>query len=117
MNRNNLRDFCLNLTAAVEEFPFGPDAAVFKVMGKMFALIPVAGDPPSISLKSDPVEAVMLRQMYAAVQAGYHMNKKHWNTIILDVIVPQNRMFEWIDESYSLVVAGLKKSERKMFEK
>lgn len=112
MNRNDLRDFCLQQTGAVEEFPFGPDAAVFKVMGKMFALIPVATAPLSISLKCDPVEAVMLREMYAAVIPGYHMNKKHWNTVTVDGEIPDERIYEMIEDSYTLVRKKLKKAER-----
>ena len=112
MNRNDLRDFCLAQTGAVEEFPFGPDAAVFKVMGKMFALIPVSADPLSISLKCDPVEAVMLREMYDAVNPGYHMNKKHWNTVTVDGEIPDERIHEMIEDSYTLVRKKLKKGER-----
>ena len=117
MNRNELRDYCLSMTGAVEEFPFGFDVAVFKVKGKMFALLPVVTDPMTISLKSDPIEAVMLREMYQAVQPGYHQNKKHWNTVELDGSIPDREVYSMIDHSYECVVRGLKRSEREQLEK
>ncbi|MDQ7035149.1 MAG: MmcQ/YjbR family DNA-binding protein [Anaerolineae bacterium] len=116
MNRNDLCDKCLSLSGAVEEFPFGPDAAVYKVRGKMFALIPVAADPPTISLKSDPVEAEMLREMYIAVQPGYHLNKKHWNTVTVDGEIPEAQIIEMIDDSYTLVRQKLSKKEQKVLQ-
>lgn len=116
MNRNNLRDFCLNLTGAVEDFPFGPDAAVFKVKNKMFALIPVDVKPPSISLKCDPIEAVLLREMYEAVQPGYHLSKKHWNTVTVDGEIPDARIYEMIEDSYTLVRKKLTKKDRQALE-
>ena len=75
LDRDTLRDYCLKQKGAAAEFPFGPDAEVFKVIGKMFALIPVNADPATISLKCDPTLAVMLRQTYPAVTSAYHMNK------------------------------------------
>ena len=113
MKRNDLRDKCLSLTGAVEEFPFGVDVAVFKVTGKMFALIPIAAEPPSISLKSDPIEAEMLRQMYDAVQPGYHLNKKHWNTVTVTGAIPEERIMEMIEDSYTLVRQKLSQKEQK----
>jgi predicted DNA-binding protein (MmcQ/YjbR family) len=113
MNRNELRDKCLSLTGAIEEFPFGPDAAVFKVSGKMFALIPVAADPPSISLKSDLIEAEMLRKMYDVVQPGYHLNKKHWNTVTVTGEIPEEQLIEMIEDSYTLVRQKLSRKEQK----
>jgi predicted DNA-binding protein (MmcQ/YjbR family) len=114
MNRNDLRDICLRLTGVAEEFPFGPDAAVFKVGGKMFALIPVVVDPPTISLKSDPLEAAMLRKMYTAVQPGYHLNKKHWNTVTVDGEIPDGQVIEMIEDSYTLVRQNLSKKDQKL---
>lgn len=116
LNRTSLRDYCLSMTGAYEEFPFGPEAAVFKVKNKMFALIPVDEDPPSISLKCDPVEAVILRENYKAVQPGYHMNKKHWNTVTSDGEIEDDRLHEMIEDSYILVRQKLKKSEQKELE-
>ena len=113
LTRNDLREKCLSLTGAIEEFPFGPDAAVFKVSGRMFALIPIAADPPSISLKSDPIEAEMLRQMYDSVQPGYHLNKKHWNTVTVTGNIPAERIMEMIEDSYTLVRQKLSQKEQK----
>lgn len=113
LNRTSLRDYCLSMTGSYEEFPFGPEAAVFKVKNKMFALIPVDADPPSISLKCDPIEAIILRETYEAVQPGYHLNKKHWNTVTLDGEIDNQRFKEMIEDSYILVRQKLKKSEQK----
>lgn len=95
----------------VEERPFGPDTVVFKVVGKIFALI---GDnePLQVNLKCDPDEAIFLRQMYTAVQPGYHMNKRHWNTVTVDDSIPEEEVWQMIDSSYNLVVGGLKKADR-----
>lgn len=112
LDRNALRDYCLSRKAAKAEFPFGPEAEVFKVMGKMFALIPTDANPPSISLKCDPVLAEMLRQTYPAVIPGYHLNKRHWNTVTSDGSVPDDELLEMIDNSYALVVKGLTKADR-----
>ena len=112
-----LRRHCLNQKAAVEEFPFGPEARVFKVMGKMFALIPVEANPPSISLKCDPLLAQALRETYEAIQPAYHMNKKHWNMVIIDGTVSDDEVREMIDASYDLVVSGLTRKDRDTLEK
>jgi predicted DNA-binding protein (MmcQ/YjbR family) len=98
---------------AVEDYPFGDDAAVFKVAGKMFALVSLGSPPGSVSLKCDPDAAVELRGQYAAITAGYHLNKRHWNTVTLDGSVPDEELLELIDHSYELVVAGLTRAERK----
>ncbi len=111
MDRAALRDYCLSKAGTTAEFPFGPDAEVFKVIGKMFALIPTDA-PLSISLKCDPALAEILRQTYPAVIPGYHLSKKHWNTVSVDGSVPQDEVLEMIDHSYELVVKGLKKAER-----
>jgi predicted DNA-binding protein (MmcQ/YjbR family) len=112
MDRLDLREYCMGLKASTAEFPFGPDAEVFKVMGKVFAIIPVTDDLPSISLKCDPIRADMLRQTYPAVQPGYHLSKRHWNTVTLDGTIPEDEVLELIDHSYDLVVKGLKKMDR-----
>jgi predicted DNA-binding protein (MmcQ/YjbR family) len=116
MNRNELRDYCLSMTGAVEEFPFGVDVAVFKVKGKMFALLPVVADPMTISLKSDPIEAVMLREMYQSVQPGYHLNKKHWNTVTLNGEVPDEQICEMIEDSYTLVRQSLTRKDQQVLQ-
>ena len=108
-----LRQTLLNKKRATEETPFGPEALVYKVMGKMFALIAWQSDPLSISLKCDPDFALVLRTQYPAITAGYHLNKKHWNSVKLDDSVPEKLLIDMIDDSYDLVVKGLKKADRK----
>ncbi|MBW1708710.1 MAG: MmcQ/YjbR family DNA-binding protein [Deltaproteobacteria bacterium] len=112
MDIDTLRAYLLKKPEAKEEFPFGPEAMVFKVMGKMFALVAWAENPLRVSLKCDPDLALSLREVYKAVQPAYHMNKRHWNTVVLDKTVPNNEIFTMIDDSYELVVKGLKKTER-----
>lgn len=108
----SLRDYCLSMLGSYEEFPFGPEAAVFKVKNKMFALIPIDIEPPSISLKCDPKEAIILRETYESVQAGYHLNKTHWNTVTINGEIDNQRLKEMIEDSYILVRQKLKKSEQ-----
>jgi predicted DNA-binding protein (MmcQ/YjbR family) len=110
MNREELRAYCLSLRGTAEEFPFGEGVAVFKVVGKVFALLSTDGS--SISLKCDPVRAVMLRDTYPAVTAGYHLNKKHWNSVQLDGSVPDDEVTDMIEHSYQLVVNGLTKVQK-----
>ena len=100
-------------TGATEERPFGPEVIVFKVGGKMFALVAWQETPLRLTLKCVPDHAQALRAIYPAVTAGYHMNKRHWNTIILDGSVPEEELWEMIDESYTLVVGKLTKKLRK----
>jgi predicted DNA-binding protein (MmcQ/YjbR family) len=92
---------------AVETYPFGPDTAVYKVAGKMFALLPHSPEPPHLSLKCDPEWAEVLRNAYDAVQPGYHLNKKHWNTIVLDGSISDDELDELIQHSYRLVAESL----------
>lgn len=108
MDIETFRNYCLAKKGVTEGFPFDQDTLVFKVMGKMFALTDV-DTFISINLKCKPDKATVLREQYAAVQPGYHMNKTHWNTIITDGSVADNLLFEWIDHSYNLVVTGLTK--------
>ena len=96
---------------AFEDRPFGPETAVFKVMRKMFGLLGDE-DPLAANLKCDPDEAVFLRQMYTAVQPGYHMNKRHWNTVTVDGTIPDDEIRQMVDASYNLVVKSLKKADR-----
>ena len=112
MNFESLRQYLLGRPGASEEFPFGPSAMVFKVRGKMFALIAVQENPLSLNLKCDPEEAQALRDVFDAVQPGYHMNKAHWNTVLLDGSIPTGELQRMIDRSYGLVVRGMKKAER-----
>ena len=111
-NARELIAYCLTMTGAYEDFPFGNDVSVMKVKDKMFALVPHDADPPSISLKCDPIEAQMLREMYEAITGGYHLNKKHWNTITLTGEVPNDRLREMIEDSYALVVQKLPKKQQ-----
>jgi len=107
-----LRAYLLAKPGTTEELPFGPDALVFKVLGKMFALVAWQATPLTISLKCDPNLALLLRGTYAAVRPGYHLNKRHWNTVTLDGEVPEDEMEEIIDASYDLVVRGMTKAQR-----
>jgi predicted DNA-binding protein (MmcQ/YjbR family) len=100
------------LPSAAEGFPFGATAAVLTVGGKMFAIVDVGDGPGSVSLKCDPGYAVALREQYPAVTAGYHLNKRHWNTVTLDGSVPDDVLDEWIQDSYALIVAGLPRASR-----
>lgn len=102
MNVETLRNYCLSKKNAVESFPFGDDTLVFKINGKIFALANLDGDP-TVNLKCDPALALELREEHPCVIPGYHMNKRHWNTIILDGSVPDSLIFGWIDHSYELV--------------
>jgi predicted DNA-binding protein (MmcQ/YjbR family) len=112
MNIEQLREYCIKKKGVTEEFPFGEETLVFKVMGKMFLLASLDSVPLQINIKCDPEKAIELREEYEAVQPGYHMSKKHWNTVIIDGSIPAKKIFEWIDDSYDLVVAGLKKSDK-----
>ena len=112
MEVETLRTYLIEKQGASEDRPFGPEAMVFKVMGKMFALVGWKQDPLRVTLKCDPDDALALRDQYEAVQPGYYMNKRHWNTITLDGSIPHEEILRMIDSSYSLVVRGLKKSLR-----
>ena len=109
MNIEEFRKYCLSKKGVTEEFPFGEVTLVFKVMGKMFALTNLDSDF-SVNLKCDPVLAIDLREQYSSVLPGYHMNKKHWNTIIIDGRISNKLIYEWIDHSYQLVVDQLPKT-------
>lgn len=111
MNRAELVAYLLSRKGATVEQPFGPEADVFKVMGKMFALIPT-DDPLRVSLKCDPAFAVILRDTYPAVTPAYHMSKIHWNGIAVDGSIADDEIEEWIDDSYALVVKGLTRAKR-----
>ena len=111
MNAEQLRAFCLDFNAATEEFPFTPETSVFKVRGKMFALSALDAEPLRINLKCDPDEAVRLREEHSAIAPGYHMNKRHWNTVTVGEL-PERMVRELIEDSYDLVVAGLPRAER-----
>ena len=112
MTRDHVLDVCSKLPNAVEDYPFGDDVAVFKVGGKMFALVMLTDEPGSVNLKCAPDWALELRAMHAGVRPGYHQNKRHWNTVDLDGTIDDTDLQEMIDHSYELVISGLPRSER-----
>ena len=112
MNFDAARAYLLKRPDAFEDFPFGPDVYVYKVRNKMFATLVEVEGLARMNLKCDPAEAAILRDMFDAVVPGYHMNKTHWNTVMLDGSIPRGELERMVDRSYGLVVKGLKKSER-----
>ena len=109
MNIETLQAYCLSKPGAEETLPFGPDTLVYKVNNKVFLLVGLNSDPLQFNVKCDPEKALELREQYPCVIPGYHMNKKHWNTIIVDGSVSSAQLKEWIDWSYELVSGGKKK--------
>jgi predicted DNA-binding protein (MmcQ/YjbR family) len=103
MDIETLREYCLNKPGVEETLPFGADTLVYKVTGKIFLITGLNEERVSFNVKCDPDLAIELREQYECVQPGYHMNKKHWNTIIVDGSVPNKKLAEWIDHSYKLV--------------
>ncbi|RRB06972.1 MmcQ/YjbR family DNA-binding protein [Larkinella rosea] len=110
MNIETLRQYCLSKNGATESFPFGEETLVFKVGGKMFALTSLNDAPLSVNLKCDPERAAELREQYQAVRPGYHMNKVHWNTVLIDGTIRESELKRWIDHSYELIVQSLPKA-------
>jgi predicted DNA-binding protein (MmcQ/YjbR family) len=108
MDLEQFRAYCLNKPGTVEETPFGPDTLVFKVRGKMFALASLDEIPTRANLKCDPDLALELRDRYEEVTPGYHMNKKHWNTVEIECRIPDAEIRRMIDHSYALVASRLK---------
>lgn len=111
-----MRTYLLERPEAVEDFPFGPDVAVFKIKGKMFATLATQDGVARTNLKCDPDEAQALRDIFTGVLPGYHMNKKHWNTVLLDGSVPDYEIARMMDRSYGLIVKSLRKTERQALE-
>ena len=112
MTRDEVLELCAGLPAAVEDYPFGDGVAVFKVGGRMFALVPLEGSPGSVNLKCDPGLALELRDRYPSVRPGYHQNKRHWNTVELDSSIDDDEIRWMIDHSYDLVVRSLPRAVR-----
>jgi predicted DNA-binding protein (MmcQ/YjbR family) len=108
-----LRDLCLAFPGSLETFPFGPQTSVFKVDGKIFALSRLAQSPLRVSLKCEPLLAEQLREAHRAVLPGYHLNKRHWNTVIIDGSIPEPMIRDMIEDSYDLVVSKLPLSRRR----
>jgi predicted DNA-binding protein (MmcQ/YjbR family) len=117
MNQETLRDYCLSLPGVTEELPFGPDTLVFKVMGKVFLLTPMDEVSFTFNVKCDPEIAEELRSQYSDVLPGYHMNKKHWNTVRITGSIPSDELFTFVKNSYDLVVKSLTKSLKQELEK
>ena len=117
MDIEQIRDYCLSMQKVEEETPFGPETLVFKVCGKIFLLLSLDSEELRFNVKCDPDKATELREEFFCVLPGYHMNKKYWNTIIVDGSVPSGRLKEWIDHSYELVVDGLPKKLRAEFKR
>lgn len=113
MNIETLREYCLSRPGAEETLPFGPDNLVYKINGKMFLLVGLDNDPLQFNVKCDPDKALELREEYSCVLPGYHMNKKHWNTIVVDGSVPTRQLKEWIDDSYHLVARPAGKKHKR----
>ncbi|MEU9306225.1 MmcQ/YjbR family DNA-binding protein [Streptomyces sp. NBC_00080] len=113
MTPQELRALCLSFNAAVEDFPFRPEISVFKVGGKLFALTTLDARPLTVNLKCDPDDAVRLRGEHEGlIVPGWHMNKRHWNTVTVDGELPDRLVRELVEDSYDLVVAGLPRAER-----
>jgi predicted DNA-binding protein (MmcQ/YjbR family) len=106
-----IRDYCLKKKGVTEGFPFGEGTLVFKVINKLFCLSNL--EPPiSINIKCEPEKALELREKYEGVIPGYHMNKKHWNTVEINSDIPGKEVLSWIDDSYNLVVKGLTQKDK-----
>ncbi len=112
MNIEEFREYCLSKKGVTEETPFGPDTLVYKVMGKIFALTSLDTEVFRINLKNLPEKNVELRANFDFVEAGYHMNKQHWNTVYIDFRLKTNQLKEWIDESYQIVADSLTKKQK-----
>jgi predicted DNA-binding protein (MmcQ/YjbR family) len=112
VNARELRDCCLGHAGAAEEFPFGEITSVFKVAGKVFALSALDREPLAVSVKCEPELAEQLRNTYAAVRPGYHLNKRHWNTVTVDGSLPDQLVRDMIEDSYDLVVSALPRRVR-----
>lgn len=116
MKLQRIRDHLLAMTGSEETTPFGPEVLVYKVGGKMFALLGWQNLPVTVNLKCDPERAVLLREEHAAIAPGYHMNKQHWNTLTLDRTLDDALVFELVQHSYDLIVASLTKKARAALE-
>lgn len=112
MNLKETIEYCLSKKSAFEDYPFGPEPIVIKVCSKMFAIISEKDNRVSISLKCDPMLAQNLRQQYESVKPGYHLNKEHWNTVVVNDSIPVSEVKWMIDHSYQLIIKSLTKKER-----
>jgi predicted DNA-binding protein (MmcQ/YjbR family) len=112
MRPAELRQLCLSFPGAEETFPFGPETSVFKIAGRMFALSRLAAEPLKVSLKCEPLLAEQLREAHGAILPGYHLNKRHWNTVVIDGSLPEQAVRDMIEDSYDLVVSRLSAARR-----
>ncbi|HEX3616572.1 MAG TPA: MmcQ/YjbR family DNA-binding protein [Solirubrobacteraceae bacterium] len=112
MNAAELRDCCLSLLGTEEQFPFGPDTSVFKVGGKIFAISRLAEYPLRVSVKCEPTLAAELRKAHPAVIPGYHLNKRHWNTVTIDGSLPDEMIADMVEDSYDLIVSNLPRAQQ-----
>ncbi|MFN8145230.1 MAG: MmcQ/YjbR family DNA-binding protein [Bacteroidia bacterium] len=117
MNIETLRSYCIQKPMVTEEFPFDEVTLVFKVLNKAFLLTGLDGLGLQFNVKCDPEKAIELREQYSCVLPGYHMNKKHWNTIVDDGTVTDKQLKDWIDHSYDMVVAGMPKKDQEKLRK
>ena len=117
MDIEQLREYCLSKQQVVEDTPFGPETLVFKVGGKIFLLLSLDSEDLRFNVKCDPDKAIELREEFFCVLPGYHMNKKYWNTVIVDGSVSSGQLKEWIDHSYDQVVDSLPKKLKAQFKR
>ncbi len=113
MDQDSLRSLCLSFEGSMETFPFGHRTSVFKVAGKMFALSRLGEDPLRVSLKCEPLLAEQLRDAHSAITAGYHLNKRHWNTVVIDGSLSDRVICKMVEDSYDLVLSGLPRVRRR----
>ncbi|HNW54295.1 MAG TPA: MmcQ/YjbR family DNA-binding protein [Bacteroidales bacterium] len=114
MNIEELRDYCISKPAVSESFPFDESTLVFKVAGKMFLLTDLVG-PLSMNIKNTPEKVLEIRELHPCVLPGYHMNKIHWITVMIDGSLADDLLKQWIDESYNLIVAGFSRKEKDLY--
>ncbi len=113
VNAPALQRLCLSFPGSVETFPFGAETSVFKVAGKVFAISRLGQEPLEVSLKCEPALAERLREAYPAIRPGYHLNKRHWNTIAVDGSIPDRTLADMVEDSYDLIVSGLPRARRR----
>jgi predicted DNA-binding protein (MmcQ/YjbR family) len=113
MDAAQLREWCLSFAGSSETFPFGAETSVFKVAGKIFAISRLASEPLEVSVKCEPLLAEQLRLAHPAIRPGYHLNKRHWNTVAVDGSIADEMLGELLEDSYDLVVSRLSRSDRR----
>jgi predicted DNA-binding protein (MmcQ/YjbR family) len=113
MEADALRDLCLTFRGSEETFPFGFETSVFKVAGKMFALSRLQSEPLSVSLKCEPQLAEQLRAAHPCITAGYHLNKRHWNTVVIDGSLSDQTIADMVEDSYDLIVSKLSRARQR----